>query len=163
MQIGLVWLLVVFRAKAHKALFCDEGDWETIRVRTDLSHHHVYSQVELLPVYQKRVFKVLLGDVTLCKCIWRNLFKVLNQKYAATFCASMRFDYESFLFMRSHIPFTSLSFLLQFEGHRDEIEIMFKMPRHPFENSGELGFVCSDTCSRQTIEDSCCTHYPLIV
>ena len=75
----------------------------------------------------------------------------------------MRFYYESFLLVCCHIPFTCLGFFLQLEGHRDKIEIMLEMPRHPLENSGELSFVGSDTCSRQTIVDSGGTHYPLIV
>ena len=75
----------------------------------------------------------------------------------------MRFDDESFLLMCSHVPLTSLGFFLQLERHRDKIEIMFEMPLHPFENSGELGFVGSDTRARQTIENSGSTHYPLVV
>ena len=75
----------------------------------------------------------------------------------------MRFDDESFLLMCCHVPFTCLGFFLQLKGHRDKIEIMFEMPLHPFENSGELGFVGSDTRARQTIENSGGTHYPLIV
>ena len=104
-----------------------------------------------------------MSDVTLRECIRWNLFEVLNEKYAAAFCSSMRFHYESFFPVCCHVPFARFSLFLQLKGHWNEIEIMLEMPLHPLENSGELGFVGGDACSGQTIEDSSSTHDPLIV
>ena len=50
MEVGILWLFVVFSAEAHHSLVCDKCDRLGLWVGPDLRHHHVDAKVEFLPV-----------------------------------------------------------------------------------------------------------------
>ena len=95
--------------------------------------------------------------------MWWNLLKLLDEENAAAFRASMRFHDESFLLVLRHVPLASLCFFTELESHRDEIEIMLKMPLHSFENSCEPRLICGYAGTWQTIVNCLTAHDSLVI